>query len=193
MSRAARALERDRARWARSNAPVRSRPYSRRLRRAVPSGCALERTVSFQRAFKLFPCASFTDLCALSRDFMFSSFCIRCELRAQSEYSDLLVSSNRTRAGHQSPPAQRRDPRYAMSAKRLLLRYLSRKARPYLRTWGLLQTAKIFNKSAIVWEPGNQRVLVLAPHMDDETLGCGGALAAHVAQGSAVTVVFLTD
>lgn len=80
-----------------------------------------------------------------------------------------------------------------MSAKQMLLRYLSRKARPYLRTYGLLQTAKIFNKSAIVWEPGNQRVLVLSPHMDDETLGCGGALAAHVAHGSSVTVVFLTD
>jgi LmbE family N-acetylglucosaminyl deacetylase len=75
----------------------------------------------------------------------------------------------------------------------MLLRYLSRRARPYLRTYGLLQTAKIFNKSAIVWEPGNQRVLVLAPHMDDETIGCGGALAAHASAGSAVTVVFLTD
>ncbi|HZO24246.1 MAG TPA: PIG-L deacetylase family protein [Steroidobacteraceae bacterium] len=80
-----------------------------------------------------------------------------------------------------------------MGAKQLLLRYLSRKARPYLRTYGLLQTAKIFNKSAIVWEPGNQSVLVLAPHMDDETIGCGGALAAHASRGSAVTVVFLTD
>jgi len=34
---------------------------------------------------------------------------------------------------------------------------------------------------------------VLAPHMDDEVLGCGGTLALHVAAGSDVKVVFLTD
>jgi|SRR5579863_8058848 len=78
-------------------------------------------------------------------------------------------------------------------AKRWLLKYMSRKARPYLRSYGLLQTAKIFHKSAIVWEPGNERVVVLAPHMDDETIGCGGTLAAHLARGAQVTLVFLTD
>jgi LmbE family N-acetylglucosaminyl deacetylase len=35
--------------------------------------------------------------------------------------------------------------------------------------------------------------LVVAPHADDETFGCGGTLAAHVAQGVAVHVVVLTD
>jgi len=66
-------------------------------------------------------------------------------------------------------------------------------ARPYLKSYGLLQTAKVFNRSALVWEPGGERVVVLAPHMDDETIGCGGTLAQHVARGSAITVVFLTD
>lgn len=36
-------------------------------------------------------------------------------------------------------------------------------------------------------------VLVLAPHADDEVFGCGGALAAHAAQGHRVHVIVLTD
>lgn len=36
-------------------------------------------------------------------------------------------------------------------------------------------------------------VLVLAAHMDDETLGCGGTIARHAAQGDEVHVCFMTD
>lgn len=36
-------------------------------------------------------------------------------------------------------------------------------------------------------------VVVLAPHMDDEVIGCGGAVRRHVLAGAAVTVVFMTD
>lgn len=75
----------------------------------------------------------------------------------------------------------------------LLLKVFSRAARPYLRSHGLLKTAKVFNRSALVWDPGAERVLVLAPHMDDETIGCGGTLARHAARGASITVVFLTD
>jgi LmbE family N-acetylglucosaminyl deacetylase len=38
-----------------------------------------------------------------------------------------------------------------------------------------------------------ERVLVLAPHPDDETLGCGGAICLHRRRGEAVHVVFLTS
>ena len=38
-----------------------------------------------------------------------------------------------------------------------------------------------------------ERVVVLAPHMDDETCGCGGAIHKHVLAGGEVTVVYLTD
>lgn len=42
-------------------------------------------------------------------------------------------------------------------------------------------------------DPQKARILVLAPHMDDEVLGCGGTIARHVAAGADVKVVFLTD
>lgn len=35
-------------------------------------------------------------------------------------------------------------------------------------------------------------VLVLAPHADDEVLGCGGTIARHVAEGDSVTIVVAT-
>jgi N-acetylglucosamine malate deacetylase 1 len=72
-------------------------------------------------------------------------------------------------------------------------RRFSRIARPYLKSYGLLQTVKIFNKSALVWRPKGGKIVVLAPHMDDEVIGCGGALYQHIRSGAEVTVVFLTD
>jgi LmbE family N-acetylglucosaminyl deacetylase len=74
-----------------------------------------------------------------------------------------------------------------------LLKRLSRAARPYLQSSGLLQVSGVYNRSAMVWQPGAERVLVLAPHMDDETLGCGGTLALHARRGADITVCFLTD
>jgi LmbE family N-acetylglucosaminyl deacetylase len=41
--------------------------------------------------------------------------------------------------------------------------------------------------------PGGQRVLVVAPHPDDEVCGCGGTLLRHLAAGDAVTILYVTD
>jgi hypothetical protein len=40
--------------------------------------------------------------------------------------------------------------------------------------------------------PG-ERPLVIAPHPDDETLGCGGAIATWTTAGVQPDIVFLTD
>lgn len=45
----------------------------------------------------------------------------------------------------------------------------------------------------LVFEPPRGRALCLAPHPDDEILGCGGALALHRARGDAVRVVVAFD
>ncbi len=41
--------------------------------------------------------------------------------------------------------------------------------------------------------PGGETVLVVAPHPDDETLGCGGTIALHRAAGNQVYVLIVTD
>jgi LmbE family N-acetylglucosaminyl deacetylase len=41
--------------------------------------------------------------------------------------------------------------------------------------------------------PYGEKVLVLAPHPDDETIGCGGALRLLIEQGKHVDVLFLTS
>lgn len=58
---------------------------------------------------------------------------------------------------------------------------------------GLLQVENYYRGPSLEWDPAGGRVVVLAPHMDDETIGCGGTLARHVDAGADVTVIFLTD
>ncbi|HBY93313.1 MAG TPA: hypothetical protein DEP84_04985 [Chloroflexi bacterium] len=43
------------------------------------------------------------------------------------------------------------------------------------------------------WSPARGRVLVVAPHPDDETLGCGGTIALHGRAGDEVVVLIVTD
>lgn len=50
-----------------------------------------------------------------------------------------------------------------------------------------------FSKTAVDDPLSGQRILVLAPHVDDEVIGCGGALVHHKMRGAAVSVAYITD
>lgn len=56
-----------------------------------------------------------------------------------------------------------------------------------------MRTSVIHNQTPTVCKPESGRIAVLAPHMDDEVLGCGGTIARHAQAGADVTVIFLTD
>jgi LmbE family N-acetylglucosaminyl deacetylase len=75
--------------------------------------------------------------------------------------------------------------------KRLVRKALGQRRVRSLRT--LICNSSMYTQHAAECEPANGRIVVLAPHMDDETLGCGGTIARHVRAGAQVTVVFLTD
>lgn len=70
-------------------------------------------------------------------------------------------------------------------------RFIHPTARNSLRV-SLLLTARDRPPQAIT-DFACARVLVLAPHMDDETLGCGGSLLRHIDAGAQITVAFMTD
>lgn len=38
-----------------------------------------------------------------------------------------------------------------------------------------------------------ERVLVIAPHPDDEIIGCGGTMAQHVEKGDRIFVIYVTS
>jgi N-acetylglucosamine malate deacetylase 1 len=57
----------------------------------------------------------------------------------------------------------------------------------------LARSRSLFSQPVERYEPGRAKVIVLAPHMDDEVLGCGGTMARHASAGSVVHVIFLTD
>jgi N-acetylglucosamine malate deacetylase 1 len=74
---------------------------------------------------------------------------------------------------------------------RWLMKRLGQATGRYLKSHGLLKANK--HNPAILWKPEGGRIVVLAPHMDDEIIGCGGTLYKHILKGATVTVVYLTD
>lgn len=66
-----------------------------------------------------------------------------------------------------------------------------RRARNSLRLWLMLEMPDL--APVLITDFSDPAVMVLAPHMDDEIIGPGGAVALHVRGGSAVTFVFMTD
>ena len=74
---------------------------------------------------------------------------------------------------------------------RATYRRLQPTARNNLRTWLALEQRD--HQPDPITNYAQRTVVVLAPHSDDETIGCGGTLARHVQCGTQVHVIFLTD
>lgn len=45
----------------------------------------------------------------------------------------------------------------------------------------------------LVKKPRGRNIVVLAPHIDDEIIGCGGTLCKHIDSGDRVSVIYMTD
>ncbi len=75
-----------------------------------------------------------------------------------------------------------------------LLRGVSQLSFVFLWSAAFGVTGKVLRPRARIDEPaGGQRVMVIAPHPDDEVAGCGGTIREHRRAGDAVTVVCVTD
>src|SRR5574341_248676 len=80
----------------------------------------------------------------------------------------------------------------------MVLRALfGRVAKPGIAAWlrrlPSRRAGVLFELPQLVDKPEGSRVVVLAPHADDETLGCGGTLYKHHCAGDRITAVFMTD
>jgi len=84
-----------------------------------------------------------------------------------------------------------------MSALRRLAhraaRGAARSLSPATREIALALAGRTGNGPAVLPGPPAGPVLVVAPHPDDETIGCGGALARHAQRGDAITVLVATS
>ena len=52
---------------------------------------------------------------------------------------------------------------------------------------------RVVSKISIGHEINSLKTLIVAPHQDDETLGCGGVIAEKTMRGAQVSIAFLTD
>jgi LmbE family N-acetylglucosaminyl deacetylase len=77
------------------------------------------------------------------------------------------------------------------AARLVYRRLLPKSGKNSLRVWTLLDVPD--GPPKVIETFDEMRVLVLAPHMDDEVVGCGGTLRRHALSGARITVVFLTD
>lgn len=62
---------------------------------------------------------------------------------------------------------------------------------PVWQRW--LATARVRAQPLQGWLPQTARLVVIAPHPDDEVLACGALLAMHAARGGEILVVAVTD
>lgn len=59
--------------------------------------------------------------------------------------------------------------------------------------WFYFKTSKINEEYMEIIPNGNEKILVLSPHVDDETIGLGGTIIKYNNSGSQMSLVYLTD
>ena len=60
--------------------------------------------------------------------------------------------------------------------------------------YGFAVANRLFHPQVNFWSsPGQQHILVIAPHPDDEAIGCAGTLIRHKRRGDEVCVAYITD
>ena len=60
--------------------------------------------------------------------------------------------------------------------------------------YGFTVANRLFHPQVNFWSsPGQQHILVIAPHPDDEAIGCAGTLIRHKRGGDEVCVAYITD
>ncbi|WP_377887695.1 PIG-L deacetylase family protein [Alkalihalobacillus sp. R86527] len=67
------------------------------------------------------------------------------------------------------------------------------KVKRSLNQWIKENEAAIRDRNRLVDSFSGERVLILAPHVDDEIIGCGGAILQYLKEGKEVHIAFLTD
>jgi N-acetylglucosamine malate deacetylase 1 len=68
-----------------------------------------------------------------------------------------------------------------------------RRYKRFIRSSMRAVTAKVSPRPSVVPFEKVAKILVLAPHPDDEVLGCGGTIRQHTRSGSQAKVLYLTD
>lgn len=59
--------------------------------------------------------------------------------------------------------------------------------------WIYFKTKKKYNRYEEIVPEGKQSILILAPHVDDETIGLGGTIIKYADLGNKISLVYLTD
>src|SRR6185503_2585194 len=83
-----------------------------------------------------------------------------------------------------------------MSFKRWLKGMRQRASSYFELPWraGFLAAGRLAPSRALSWSTtGTDRVLVIAPHPDDEVIACAGTMLRHISSGDRVVVAIATD
>lgn len=73
----------------------------------------------------------------------------------------------------------------------MTIRRLKQQLRDF--TISFVRPQNLLYRPELLEKPPGENVVVVAPHFDDDIIGCGGTLRKHILAGGKVTVIYLTD